>query len=75
VLGHLPFRMVNALRSVLLFNVGVELGQMAIVAALFPLLFLLRKNPSYPTLVIRAGSAVLVVVAGYWFVQRAFALG
>jgi hypothetical protein len=75
VLGHLPFRMVNALRSVLLFNVGVELGQMAIVAALFPLLFLLRKNPGYPTLVIRAGSAVLVVVAGYWFIQRAFALG
>lgn len=75
VLGHLPFRMVNALRNVLLFNVGVELGQIAIVMTLFPILFLLRKNQSYPTLFMRGVSASLALVAGYWFVQRAFALG
>ena len=43
VMGHLPFRMVDLLRSVVGFNIGVELGQVAIVAALFPLLFLLRR--------------------------------
>lgn len=76
VMGELPFRMVHsmALKSVLFFNFGVEMGQMAIVAAVFPLLFLLRKSDFYPAMAVRGLSGAVGVVASYWFVMRAFAL-
>jgi len=74
VMGHLPFRMVDLLRVVIGFNIGVELGQVIIVAALFPLLFLLRKSRLYEPVVLKGVSAVLVLVALGWFVQRAFGL-
>ena len=74
VMGHLPFRMVDLTRVVLGFNIGVELGQIAIVAAIFPILFLLRKTTFYQPLVLKGVSAVLIVIAGWWFVQRAFGL-
>ncbi len=76
--GHgtpaVPHR-VPASGSVLGFNIGVELGQMAIVAVLFPALFLLRKLPLYMPVVLRGGSLVLILISGVWFVQRAFGLG
>jgi hypothetical protein len=75
VMGHLPFRTAFLLRSVLGFNIGVELGQMAIVAILFPALFLLRKLPLYMPVVLKGGSFVLILVSSVWFVQRAFGLG
>lgn len=74
VMGHLPFRTVNLLKNILGFNIGVELGQMAIVAALFPALFLLRKLPLYMPVVLKGGSAVLILISGVWFVQRALGL-
>jgi len=75
VMGHLPFRIPDMLKMVIRFNIGVELGQIAIVSALFPLLYWLRKRSIYVPGVLQAGSAVLALVAGYWFVQRAFGLG
>jgi hypothetical protein len=75
VMGHLPFRMNSILKSVIGFNVGVELGQIAIVLVVFPLLFLLRRNSLYVPVVLKGGSTILGLVATYWFVQRAFALG
>ena len=38
VMGHLPFRMGDLLKSVVCFNVGVELGQVVIVIIVFPIL-------------------------------------
>lgn len=72
VMGHLPFRMVDLLKVVIGFNIGVELGQIAIVAVVFPILFWLRKTPVYQPYVLRGASAVLILVAGWWFVERAF---
>lgn len=74
VMGHLPFRMGNLLRIVVGFNIGVELGQLAIVAVLFPVLFLMRRSLSYEPLVLRGVSSVLVLISGWWFVQRSFGL-
>jgi len=51
------------------FNVGVEIGQLAIVLALFPVLYLLRRH-SYLNVVLRPASAVIGVVACWWLVQR-----
>ena len=53
------------------FNLGVELGQVAIIAIMFPALFILRKTKLYPTLLI-GGSVFLVFVSLYWFIERAF---
>lgn len=74
VMGNLPFRMVDLLYVVIGFNIGVELGQVAIVAVLFPLLFLLRRSSLYQPLVLQGASVVLVVISGWWFVQRSMGL-
>lgn len=56
------------------FNVGVELGQLAIVAAFLPFAYLLRATAFYRVGVLQAGSVVVAVLAGWWFVERAFDL-
>jgi hypothetical protein len=56
------------------FNVGVEAGQMAIVAALLPLTFLLRRTRTYRWGVFTAGSVAIAVLAAVWLVERAFDL-
>lgn len=74
VMGHLPFRMGQLLKIVVGFNIGVELGQLAIVVAVFPVLFFLRKSAIYQPVFLKGFSAVLGLVAAWWFVQRAFGL-
>jgi hypothetical protein len=75
VMGNLPFRMVDLVKMVVMFNVGVELGQIAIVVALFPILYWLRLNVRYVPVVLKGGSWLLAAVGGYWFVQRALGFG
>lgn len=57
--------------SLVCFNVGVEIGQVAIVAALFPLLWGLERlsQTGHRTLV-KIGSAAIVALGLFWFVQR-----
>jgi hypothetical protein len=56
------------------FNVGVELGQLAIVAAFLPLAFMLRDTRFYQRGVFVGGSAAIAVLAALWFAERAFEL-
>lgn len=74
VMGHLPFRMVDILKTVVGFNIGVELGQIAIVAVLFPLLFAMRRTEAYRKWLLPVVSALLLLVAAWWFIERALAL-
>ncbi len=74
VMGELPFRMMHLKRVILAFNIGVELGQLAIVAVVFTLLFALRRWALYRPAVLVVGSVVSAAVAAYWFVERAFGL-
>jgi len=53
------------------FNVGVELGQAAIVLVAIPVLFLIRRTLAYQAL-LWAGSASVVLVASVWSYQRCF---
>lgn len=53
------------------FNVGVELGQLAVVALFLPLAFLLRASRAYLQVALKGGSAVIALVALVWFVERA----
>jgi len=54
------------------FNVGVELGQLAIVAAFLPLAFGLRRSWFYQTLIFKFGSALVVLLALAWMAERMF---
>jgi hypothetical protein len=55
------------------FNVGVEIGQLCIVAVVLPLAWSLRGTRTYRG-AFAAGSLAIATVAGLWFVQRAFDL-
>jgi len=54
------------------FNVGVELGQEAIVLAIMPVAFLLRRTRFYRDGVLRWGSVIIIALATGWLIQRAF---
>jgi hypothetical protein len=56
------------------FNLGVELGQLAIVAVFLPLAFSLRRTHFYRRLVHGGGSLLIALVAAVWLVERAFDL-
>jgi hypothetical protein len=56
------------------FNLGVEAGQLAIVAVFLPLAFVLRRSRFYRWGVFEAGSVAIAVVATGWFIDRAFGL-
>lgn len=54
------------------FNVGVELGQLAVLAVAAVLLMAWSKKPSYRMFVQIPLSAVIGAVGLYWFVERVF---
>ena len=56
------------------FNVGVELGQLAIVAAFLPLAYALRRSWFYRRAVLVGGSLLIAVLAGVWLAERALDL-
>lgn len=58
--------------SLLGFNLGVELGQIAVVAAFMPLAWWLRTRRAYRVLGLQAGSLAIAGLAALWFVERAF---
>jgi hypothetical protein len=54
------------------FNLGVEIGQLAIVALLLPLACWLREARFYRLAVVRGGSTLVAGVAAMWMVERGF---
>ncbi len=65
----------NALVLALIgFNVGVELGQLAIVAVFLPLAFALRGTRLYQVGILKGGSLVVALLASWWLAQRLFDL-
>ncbi len=60
--------------SLLGFNVGVETGQLAIVAAFLPLAYWLRNTAFYRKGIFVGGSILTLLVALVWLVERAFNL-
>jgi hypothetical protein len=74
VLGDLGLPREALALSLLGFNVGVELGQLAIVAVFLPLAYGLRDTDTYRLGVLRAGSWATLVVAAVWLCERALNL-
>jgi hypothetical protein len=54
------------------FNVGVETGQLAIVAGFLPLIYFLRASWFYRRVLLMGGSILIAILASVWFVERAF---
>jgi hypothetical protein len=52
------------------FNLGVETGQLAIVAAVLPLAFALRQTWLYRRLALPVGSAAVALLALVWCLER-----
>lgn len=71
VLGELDLGVGQLWRPLLGFNLGVEVGQLAIVAVYFPLAYWLRRTRFYRLGVLYAGSAAVCLCALFWFFQRA----
>lgn len=71
VMGQLPFRMQDLIWVLIAFNVGVEIGQIAIVAVIVPLIYWMREQDFYQRVVPIYGSLVLATIAAYWLMERA----
>jgi hypothetical protein len=56
--------------SLVSFNLGVEAGQLAIVATFLPLAYLSRRSWLYPRLALGAGSLSIAAVASVWLIER-----
>lgn len=52
------------------FNLGVELGQLMIVAVALPLAFSLRNTRLYRTVLLQGGSLAVAALAIWWIQQR-----
>lgn len=70
VMGDLQFRNILIERILIMFNVGVEVGQFVIVLVVFPILFAIRKKPWYRTVVVNSLSALAIVISVYWVGER-----
>ena len=70
VFGDLNAQSGSLLMNVLAFNVGVEIGQLAIVAILLPLLLTLRNVKVYAKAIMPIASSIIAVVALNWTLQR-----
>jgi hypothetical protein len=70
VLLDLGLPKASLLLSLVGFNAGVELGQIAIVALFLPLAFLARNTTAYRKGVLGAGSCAIALLALAWLAER-----
>ncbi|MBS0418512.1 MAG: HupE/UreJ family protein [Proteobacteria bacterium] len=57
--------------SLVAFNLGVEVGQLAVVVAVMPVVYAIRATTFYRHTVMRWGSSAVATLAFVWLVQRA----
>lgn len=70
VLGELGLPAQARLIALLAFNLGVEAGQLAIVAIAVPLAYTLRRTALYRRGVLVVGSLTMMLLAACWLAQR-----
>ena len=68
--GVMMERSPDLVAALLGYNLGVELGQVAIVLAIAPLVLLLQRRPRAHHAVTRALAAAIFAAGMYWFVER-----
>jgi hypothetical protein len=70
VLGELGLPQEALVLSLVGFNLGVEVGQLAIVAVFLPLIFWLRNTPFYRRGIFVGGSMLTMAIALVWLAER-----
>lgn len=60
----------KAVAPLLLFNLGVEAGQIGLAALVLPLLWRMQQSPALARVGIPACSAVAALLGGFWLVER-----
>jgi len=72
VLHELDLPLGEFVWALLRFNLGVEAGQLVIVAVALTPLYLLRREPWYRSRVLIPVSVFAIVVSAIWFAERVF---
>jgi len=70
VLGDLGLTDSGILFPLVGFNLGVELGQAAIVLIFVPIAYLLRQTHFYQRIFVPVGSLAIMLMAGVWLIER-----
>lgn len=68
VLADLGLPQNSLVLSLISFNVGVEIGQLAIVAGFLPLAYVLRHTWTYQRVVVASGSLAIAGIALLWLI-------
>ena len=74
VLADLGLPQENLLVALVGFNLGVEAGQLCVVAAFLPIAYATRHTWMYRRMVFVGGSALIALVAATWMIERVFDL-
>lgn len=72
VLIDLPLATSERVLALFSFNVGIEIGQLVFITLVFPIALLLRHTRFYKSVIFYTGSLVSVIIALWWFFERAF---
>jgi hypothetical protein len=72
VLADLGLPQDSLLVALVGFNLGVECGQLALVALFLPLAYALRHTWLYRRMILVGGSAAIALVAAIWMIERVF---
>lgn len=70
VLTDLGLPRASLLSALIGFNVGVEIGQLAIIAAFLPLAYALRQSLYYRLIALGLGSVLIALLAAAWLLER-----
>ncbi|MGR9107898.1 MAG: HupE/UreJ family protein [Gammaproteobacteria bacterium] len=70
VLKDLGLPQTSLLLALLAFNLGVEIGQLGIVAVFLPATFAVRHSRGYLIFGVRLGSLAIAVIALFWLLER-----
>ena len=73
ILSEFELSGVDFATGLIAFNIGVELGQLAVLAACFLLVGWAMHMRDYRRLIVFPASLVIALIAGYWSIERAFA--
>ena len=52
------------------FNLGVEIGQIAIILLVLPILWKLQKSSAYENRIVPIGSILISIAGAYWLIER-----
>lgn len=74
VLGDLTSGVSNLVLALSGFNIGVELGQLAVLVLVFPVLYLWGRFPAYSKAVVPLILAGVGTISLYWVVERSMAI-